>query len=87
MAQLVIIVAIFIIFYFLLIRPQQQRVKEHQKLVAELKVGDEVVTIGGIHGKILNLSDETVSLEIADKLVIIISRGAVARKKGKTESE
>lgn len=86
MAQLIIILAIFVVFYFLLIRPQQQRAKAHQKMVTELEVGDEVVTIGGIHGKILSLSEDKASLEIAKKVDIVLSRRAVARKKEKKGS-
>ncbi len=81
MTQLLVILIVFVIFYFLLIRPQQQRARDHQKLVSELKSGDEVVTIGGIHGKIMGLDEETVSLEVAEKVVIRVARHAVARRK------
>jgi preprotein translocase subunit YajC len=57
------------------------RAREHQKLIAELKNGDEVVTIGGIHGKILDLDEETVSLEVSEKVAIKVSRQAIARRK------
>ena len=81
MTQLLVILIVFVIFYFLLIRPQQQRARDHQKLVSELKSGDEVVTIGGIHGKIMGLDEETVSLEVAEKVVIRVSRAAIARRR------
>lgn len=81
MPQLLVIVIVFVIFYFLLVRPQQQRARDHQKLVSELKSGDEVVTIGGIHGKIVGLDEEIVSLEVAEKVVIRVSRAAIARKR------
>jgi preprotein translocase subunit YajC len=81
MTQLLVILVVFVIFYFLLIRPQQKRVREHQKLVSELKNGDEVVTIGGVHGKILDLDEETVSLEVAENVAITVSRQAVSRRK------
>lgn len=81
MTQLLVILIVFVIFYFLLIRPQQQRARDHQKLVSELKSGDEVVTIGGVHGKIMGLDEETVSLEVAEKVVIRVSRAAIARRR------
>ena len=68
-------------FYFFLVRPQQKRVKEHQKLMESLKVGDQVVTIGGIHGVVKSLSEETLSLEISKDVMVIISKNAVGRKK------
>lgn len=68
------IILIFIVFYFLLIRPQQKKAKEHQGFVQNLKKGDEVVTNGGIYGKITGLTDKQVTLEIADNVRVKISR-------------
>jgi len=56
---------IFVIFYFLMIRPQQRRVKEHQATIAAVKKGDEVVTGGGIRGKVTRVTDDEVEVEIA----------------------
>lgn len=68
------------VFYFFLIRPQQRRTKEHQKLVDSLKVGDKVVTIGGMYGTIKSLSEKTALLEIAKGVKILVSKTAISRK-------
>ncbi len=67
-----------LIFYFLLIRPQQKRAKEHQKMVSALAKGDEVVTNGGLLGKVTDVSDEYISLELADNVVVRLQKQAVA---------
>jgi len=69
---------IFVIFYFLLIRPQTKRQKELKAMIDNLAYGDTVITSGGIHGKITGLTDSVVTLEIADKVRIKVSRGAIA---------
>lgn len=77
------LVIIFVVFYFLLIRPQQKRQKEHQNLIAKLAVGDEVVTAGGVLGKITEVADSFVHVEVADGVVIKVQRptiGAVLPK-------
>ena len=74
---------IFVIFYFLLIRPQQKRQKEHKDLISKLAVGDEVVTAGGVLGKVTDLGDSFVHVEIADGVMIKVQRqtiGAVMPK-------
>ena len=68
------LILIFVIFYFLLIRPQQKKAKEHQQFLTALKVGDEVVSSGGLQGTITGLSDIVVTLEIADKVRVKIAR-------------
>ena len=72
------LVFIFIIFYFLLIRPQQKKQKEHEKLVQAVKTGDQVVTISGIHGTISNVKDKTVIIKIADNVKVEFDRSAIA---------
>lgn len=72
------IILIFAIFYFLLIRPQQRQRKEHQNLLANLKVGDNVLTTGGIYGRITGLKDDKVTLEISDKVRVKVNRGNIA---------
>lgn len=72
------LIFIFVIFYFLLIRPQQKKAKEHAKLVASLKTGDEVVTNAGIHGVISNVKEKTVIIKIADNVKVEFDRAAVA---------
>lgn len=68
---------LFAIFYFLIIRPQQKKQKEIKKLLANLTYGDLVVTSGGLQGKITGLTDTVVTLEIADKVRVKISRSFV----------
>ena len=68
------LILIFVIFYFLLIRPQQKKAKDQQAFLANLKKGDEVVTTGGLYGTITGLTDQVVTLEIADKLRVKVSR-------------
>lgn len=76
---LIPLVLLFVVFYFLLIRPQQKKVKEHKALVESLKKGDEVVTYGGLGGRIRDLSDGFCDVEIADNVVVKIERQNIAR--------
>ena len=66
-----------VVLWFLLIRPQQKRQKEHQQLVRSLQVGDDVVTISGLHGHVVALTDETVDLEVTDDIVLRFQRSSV----------
>ena len=68
---------IFVIFYFLLIRPQQKKQKELKAMLDSLAYGDTVVTTGGIHGRVTGLSEAIITLEIADKVRIKVSRAAI----------
>jgi preprotein translocase subunit YajC len=68
------LILIFVVFYFLLIRPQQKRAKEHQLFLGSLKKGDMVVTNGGLYGEITGLTDTVVTLEIAEKIRVKVSR-------------
>ena len=72
------LIVIFAVFYFMLIRPQMKRAKEHKQLVAQLSKGDEVITNGGLLGKIIDVSESFVTLELADNLQIKLQRSAVA---------
>jgi preprotein translocase subunit YajC len=77
-AQFIPLILIFVIFYFFLIRPQQKKIKDHKLMVAELKRGDEVVTSGGIIGKIEKVSDDDrIELLIADNVTITIIKSTV----------
>ena len=71
------LILMFAIFYFLLIRPQQKKAKEHQAMINALKKGDRVITSGGIHGRITTVDDTTVTLEVAEKVKIKVSRGNI----------
>ena len=68
------LVIIFFIFYFLLIRPQQKKAREHKKFLDALEKGQEVMTAGGIIGKITGLTDKVITLEVADNIKIKVSR-------------
>lgn len=68
------LILIFVVFYFLLIRPQQKKAKDHQAFIANLKKGDEVLTSGGIQGKITGLTDRVATLEIADNVRVKVAR-------------
>ena len=72
------LILMFVIFYFLLIRPQQKRTKEHRQMIESLKKGDRIVTSGGIHGRITGMSDTTLTVEIADKVRVKVNRGNVS---------
>ena len=72
------IILIFVIFYFLLIRPQQKRAKDHRSLLSGLKVGDQVLTNGGIYGRVTGLRDDVLTVEISDKVRVKVSRGHIA---------
>ena len=72
------IIFIFVIFYFLLIRPQQRQRKEHQNLLATLKVGDQILTSGGIYGKVTGIRENIITVEISDKVRVKVNRGNVA---------
>ncbi len=78
-AQFFPFIIIFAIMYFLMIRPQQKKAKEHQALLGRLKVGDKVITNGGIHGTISGVQERTVRVEIANKVEMTLNRGAIAQ--------
>ena len=72
------LVLIFVVFYFLLIRPQQKRTKQHQEMLGKLKKNDEVMTSGGIYGKVISLADNVVTLEVAPNVRIRVSRPQIS---------
>jgi len=76
-SMIVMLVAVFAIMYFMMIRPQQKRQKEIQKMRESLKVGDKVVTAGGIHGKIKEISDKDFLIEIAENVKIRVDKASV----------
>lgn len=71
--------AIFVIFYMLMIRPQQRRVKEHQAAINAVKKGDEVITGGGIRGKVTKVSDEEAEVEIAQGVRIRVIKSTISQ--------
>lgn len=76
---LILTIPFLIAFYFLLIRPQQQRVREHEEMIAAITVGDRVVTAGGIHGTITAVLDDRVEIEVAPDLRLVFARAAIGR--------
>jgi len=77
----VMLLVMFGIFYLLLIRPQQKRAKQHKSLIEALKAGDEVVTAGGIHGKVVAVQEEVLTLEIASGVKIRLNRNSILTTK------
>ena len=77
-APLLVMVVFIVIFYFLLMRPQQKKSKEHQQLVSKLSVGDEVVTNGGMLGKITEVGEAFVTLEVADGVRVKVQKFQVS---------
>lgn len=77
-AGMIPLVLMFVIFYFLLIRPQQKKAKQHKELLSGLKRGDSVITSGGIYGRIVEINNDIISLEVADKVRIKVARGFVS---------
>ena len=86
-ASLVPLVLVFLIMYFLLIRPQQKKLKEHQALVAALRRGDQVVTAGGIVGRVTKVkdNDNEIEVEIAQGVNVRVVRGTIQSVVSKTE--
>jgi preprotein translocase subunit YajC len=72
-----LLVLMLVVFWFILIRPQMKRAKEHKALISALEKGNEVITAGGIVGKITKVSDAYVTLEIADNTEVVVQKGAV----------
>src|SRR5512142_2888589 len=71
-------VVLFVVFYFLLIRPQQKRAKEHKSMVEALGKGDEVVTQGGLVGRVTEIGENFLEIEIAEEVKVKVQRGAVS---------
>jgi preprotein translocase subunit YajC len=77
------LILMFAIFYFLLIRPQQKKAKQHKQVLSSIKKGDRVVSSGGLHGVVTGLTDDVVTMEIAPKIRVKVSRGSIAGVLGK----
>lgn len=82
LASFIPLILMFVIFYFLLIRPQQKKAKEMREMIANLKRGDRIITSGGIHGQITGMDESVITLEIADKVRIKVNRGNVVALAG-----
>lgn len=75
---LIILILIFGLMYFLMIRPQRQQQRKHQEMLSNLKVGDEVITAGGIYGDVVGVEPDRISLEIAEDVEIEVARRSIA---------
>jgi preprotein translocase subunit YajC len=82
-----LIAVMLVVFYFILIRPQRKRAQEHDQMVSKLEKGDEVVTIGGIHGTISKISEDNVVLDVDEGVKLTFSRSAIARSLAVHEEE
>tara|TARA_B100000886_G_C20417960_1_gene490106 strand:+ start:1699 stop:2007 length:309 start_codon:yes stop_codon:yes gene_type:complete len=79
LASFIPLILIFLIFYFLLIRPQQKKQKEHKKLLSQIKRGDEILTSGGIVGKVMKVDgEEKLTVEVSPNVNVIVYRSTVA---------
>lgn len=86
LAQFLPLILIFVVFYFLMIRPQQKRAKQHKEMLAAIRRGDNIVTSGGIIGKVTKVdNDEEVSVEIAENTTVKVRREFIASVTSKTE--
>lgn len=83
-AQFIPLILIFVIMYFLILRPQQKRMKQHRDMVEALKRGDQVVTQGGLIGKVTDVKDDEVSVEIAQGVKVRVVRSTIAQVVSKT---
>ena len=77
-STLIMFAAIFAIFYFMIIRPQQKRAKQREQMLGQLKKGDKIVTSGGIHGSIAGLDEKTALVDLGNNVKIKIERSAIA---------
>jgi preprotein translocase subunit YajC len=77
---LILMVGMFAVMYFFMIRPQQKKQKDQQKMVNELKAGDEIVTAGGLHGKIMSTDDATVTISAGGGARLTFEKSAIAKK-------
>jgi preprotein translocase subunit YajC len=77
-ASFIPLILMFVIFYFLLIRPQQKKTKEHRQMIDNLKTGDRIITSGGLHGRITGVSESALTVEIAEKVRVKVNRSSVS---------
>lgn len=76
-STLIFFALIFLVFYFMILRPQQKRAKERQAMLDSVKKGDRVVTTGGMHGKVVNVDEKTILLDVGDNLKLKFDRTAI----------
>ncbi|MFP4393163.1 MAG: preprotein translocase subunit YajC [Desulfohalobiaceae bacterium] len=81
------LIILFVIFYFLLIRPQQKRAKQHREMLDALQKGDSVITAGGLYGRIKNLSEDAITLDLGNNMEVKVNRAYVSMKVDKKTGE
>ena len=86
MTSLLPLILMFVVFYFLLIRPQQKKMKDHQGMLKNLKRGDQIISNGGLVGKITGLTEKMVTLEVAEKIRVRVLRSHIAGKQADMDS-
>ncbi len=84
--QFLPLVFLFVIFYFLLIRPQQQKQKEHTNMLSKLDKNDEVITAGGVHATVISVSDKTAIIRIAENVKVEIEKSSITQVTKKKEN-
>jgi len=87
MSNVILFGSIIFIFYFMIIRPQQKRTKERQKMLDSMKKGDKVLTSGGIYGTVSGLDEKTVLVQIADNVKVKLDRGSITSIVSESEPE
>ncbi|MBO3700373.1 preprotein translocase subunit YajC [Roseivirga sp. E12] len=87
MSQLLLFGGIALVFYFFMIRPQQKKQKDQKKFINEIKKGDSVVTIGGVHGKVYAHDDDTITVEVDKSTKIKFERSAISLEASKRETD
>lgn len=78
--QFLPLILLFVVFYFLILRPQQKRQKEHRQLIESINQNDVLITIGGVYGKVVKVKDNTVVLRLAEKVEVEFEKSAIARR-------
>jgi preprotein translocase subunit YajC len=87
MSQLLLFGGIILIFYFFMIRPQQKKQKDHKKFVEDIKKGDNVVTIGGMHGKIFSIDDDKITLDVDKGTKLTFDKSSISLEQSKKLKE
>lgn len=85
--QLILFGGIGLVFYFFMIRPQQKKQKEQKKYISEIKKGDAVVTIGGLHGKVYAVADDTITIEVDKGTKLTFAKSSISLEASKKASE
>lgn len=87
MQQLILFGGIALVFYFFMIRPQQKKQKDQKNFINEIKKGDNVVTIGGLHGKVYALTDETITIEVDKSVKLTFEKSSISLEASKKANE